>query len=971
MGVIGTLSARIMADAAGVTAGMGLTRAELKLTRQAFLDSRTDADKLQTALDLLGRARDKGAYKSEQDYAAAVAEVRRQLDPAVAAEQQAAAAAKQLADAVDQSKARLQEQIATLGMDAAALERHKLAQQGATQAQVAEVAALQQQLAAKRNAQQAATDQAAAAQRAEQQAAAAAKQLAEAVGNTKARLQEQITTLGLNSAELERHKLAQQGASQAQIAEVATLQQQLAAKKAAQQAEADASAAAQRRVAAAEQERAAKIAEGKRMTDAARPAIEGYQQKLERLQSMRGYMSLDAYGKAMRDMRVDMIQAIPVVGSLFNALQQIPIVGSLARSALTAGPLGMILGGAAGAAAAGLGMLKSAWSGAGERLGEQKEAKASARRLGVDPEEYLRLSAAAAKYRVEVTAVETALYKSNEKVGEAMQGGEEARKTFDRMGLSWQKLAQLAPEQQFFVINAAIQKHATGAERAAAAQDVYGKAVREIAPLLSLTAAEYDKLSAKQREAGIVLSAPELARIDAANAKIKESKEAWKGLTNTLSPMKAEAEATWAGFSGSAYRGLTAFVRQFGDVRAATLAAAPKKDQTDATAVANSQLAAQKAQEKAQEEAAKVAQQFRDEVQKLDEALKAESYTLGMTARQAEIWKLQQKGLSDFDAGEKLRYARQIEARKLTFDTTQELTNQIVAFQKSADVVKRFELALQGVNREQLSTIARLQNVRQVQEEANKSQEQGQATWWKTWETARRGQLESRDLATGRSSNTVPKDTAASEANELRRQWETRREIARMAREGAFPEEQNRILQIRNMTNEFERQSEALQRRQKLMDDSRAAAESVRNPEQIYADQLRKYQEMLDAGGVTLEQYRRLQQRAQQEMSRGIGGDRRAGVEAVRFGSAQAADAAWGMQRQFQMAQQQAAIEARVNQERAGAGKAPIGAAQADPKQQAAQQAAYWEKQLSVLNNLLAAIERLERSAPTIAKAGR
>jgi len=95
---IGTLAARIMADASGIKSGMGLTRSELKITRQAFIDSSTDVDKLNTALAQLESARDKGAFQNEEQYARALAAVRAELDPVVIAQREAAEAARQLAD---------------------------------------------------------------------------------------------------------------------------------------------------------------------------------------------------------------------------------------------------------------------------------------------------------------------------------------------------------------------------------------------------------------------------------------------------------------------------------------------------------------------------------------------------------------------------------------------------------------------------------------------------------------------------------------------------------------------------------------------------------------------------------------------------------------------------------------------------------------------------------------------------------
>lgn len=96
---IGTLSARILMDASGLKSGMGLTRAEMKLTRAAFEASTTDVEKLERALKTLESARDKGAFRDEQQYARAVAAVRAELDPAAKAARDFAAGKKAAGDA--------------------------------------------------------------------------------------------------------------------------------------------------------------------------------------------------------------------------------------------------------------------------------------------------------------------------------------------------------------------------------------------------------------------------------------------------------------------------------------------------------------------------------------------------------------------------------------------------------------------------------------------------------------------------------------------------------------------------------------------------------------------------------------------------------------------------------------------------------------------------------------------------------
>lgn len=138
MPTIGTLAARMLADASGIKSGMGLTRQELRLTRTAFLETRTDSQKLQAGLDVLAKANAKGAFRSAAEYANAVERLRNELDPTVIAQ-------RKLDDSVDKLTASLKDQIATAGMTADQIELYRLKQQGATPEVIGNVAALQRQ----------------------------------------------------------------------------------------------------------------------------------------------------------------------------------------------------------------------------------------------------------------------------------------------------------------------------------------------------------------------------------------------------------------------------------------------------------------------------------------------------------------------------------------------------------------------------------------------------------------------------------------------------------------------------------------------------------------------------------------------------------------------------------------------------------------------------------------------------------
>jgi hypothetical protein len=761
---IGTLSARILADASGIKSGMGLTRSELKATREAFMATRTDAEKMQAALDVLAKANAKGAFKEAKDYEAAVKETRRQLDPAVKAQEAARAEAERTAS----ERQRADEREAAAVISRNRTEREKYSD--------------------------------------------AVRRLAElkAGGQFK-------------------------GNEDAYRREIERLKETLPAIRAKRDAEQNA------------------IRETRRLFDdyAARRRAE-----LER-------------------------PAVNPLGHLGGAT--VPTAGT--------NNLRMLAGGAAGAAAAAVGgMAAGIWSGAGEQLAEIREAAKSATKLGVDPKTYLRLAEAAREFRVETGAVENAVFRAQTKIGEAMAGMEEPRKAFDALGLSWDKLSKATPVEAFTAINEAIQRQGTVADRAAAAQKLYGESVRELGPLLQLTRDQFDALTKAQEAKGLILLPSELEKIKAAGDAVKDNEQAWRGLTRSVAPFRAEVDTAWSGTKASIWGGLQSWVQEFRDAHK-TLAdyaaeSAATAGPVDATAAARTQVAALEAQKKAREEAAQKAKEFREEVGRLDQGLAIEAATLGMTGRQAEIYRLRLRGLSDDMANLFLRHARWNEAAKLTADLTKQLSRDatIANWRMSADQAKLYELALQGVNREQLESIRILQVLRAQQQAFAQTQDKATESWFKTWEAVRQQQLQA---AGGRD----PKDQAASETAELRRQLELQKLIAQMKREGASGDEINARVRLAEMSNEFERQAEALGRRNKVFEAGRQIAESVKTPQEKYRDEIRKIEEAEAAGAFVKNEYSRATKRAADEFARAANQSRQArGVEGVRAGTAAAED---------------------------------------------------------------------------------
>jgi hypothetical protein len=69
-------------------------------------------------------------------------------------------------------------------------------------------------------------------------------------------------------------------------------------------------------------------------------------------------------------------------------------------------------------------------------------------------------------------------------ISEASRGGKEASSVFEALGLSGEALAAMAPDQAFMAVAGAIKGMGSAYDRAAAAQDIFGKAGLEILPLL-------------------------------------------------------------------------------------------------------------------------------------------------------------------------------------------------------------------------------------------------------------------------------------------------------------------------------------------------------------------------------------------------------------------------------------------------------------------------------------------------------
>lgn len=514
---IGTLSARILMDASGVKSGMGLTRAEMRLTRQAFIDSTSDVQKLETALGTLASARDKGAFADEQAYAAAIAAVRAELDPTVQAQQAVTAA-------VDEQLATLQQAIAIYGMSAEELSRYQLAQQGATAEQLAAVQASQQQLQALRD-QTAAAQQAAAA--ANQQAAAdeaASAATAAAVDRVTTGLQEEIATRGMSAEETELWKLAQAGASQASLQAVAALQREAQALR--DEDAATAAAAAETNRLENEVEQAAQALRMEAATAGmtadqiqvyklqTQGATAAQVQLIRQLQAQRSAAQQAAGGHkdlagGLQSVIGGTGGAIPGVSGLTNMLQ----LGHPVLIAAAVAVGGLVI--AYKAARAGLDWYVD---GVKEALGSIDKLSKESRTLGTSVQGLREMRFALGEIGgLDVGETDKAMERLTKAIGEANAGGKSQIETFKALGLESAKLAQVGTDEAMKQVADALAGVPSRTEQARLAMELFGREGQSVARAMEGGRAAIEAAGAASREYAGVITEMDAAQIEATN----------------------------------------------------------------------------------------------------------------------------------------------------------------------------------------------------------------------------------------------------------------------------------------------------------------------------------------------------------------------------------------------------------------------------------------------------------------------
>jgi hypothetical protein len=134
----------------------------------------------------------------------------------------------------------------------------------------------------------------------------------------------------------------------------------------------------------------------------------------------------------------------------------------------------------------------------------------------------------------DIQNMRTGLKTLTNKFDDAKNGGSGAIETFERLGLSMEDIKDLSREDLFAKVIEGFQNMEDSTERAALANDLFGRSGQELAPLFNTTSEETKELIEKLHEVGGVMSDEAVKN----GAKFQDSlttlKTAFSGATNTL-----------------------------------------------------------------------------------------------------------------------------------------------------------------------------------------------------------------------------------------------------------------------------------------------------------------------------------------------------------------------------------------------------------------------------------------------------
>ncbi|HVS73140.1 MAG TPA: hypothetical protein VHQ47_17930 [Phycisphaerae bacterium] len=154
------------------------------------------------------------------------------------------------------------------------------------------------------------------------------------------------------------------------------------------------------------------------------------------------------------------------------------------------------------------------------QIGEQFSNMAA--RTGVSIEALTALNYVASQTGTDIDTVENGIRKMQKSLLDASEGLSTATDAFNALGLSVADLQGLSPEQQFRKIGDALNRITDPSMRAALAMEIFGRTGTALLPMFEMGSEGIDRLIARAKELGLVLSTADVQAAGAFNDKLAE-----------------------------------------------------------------------------------------------------------------------------------------------------------------------------------------------------------------------------------------------------------------------------------------------------------------------------------------------------------------------------------------------------------------------------------------------------------------
>lgn len=155
-------------------------------------------------------------------------------------------------------------------------------------------------------------------------------------------------------------------------------------------------------------------------------------------------------------------------------------------------------------------------------------------KLGLSTDAYQSFDYVLKVAGTDMASMTTGMKTLTNKLDDAKNGGEDAQAMFAALGISMDKLATMSREDLFKSTIEGFQSMEDSTERAALANDLFGKSGQNLAPLFNMTTEEMDDLLEKTKEYGMVMSEDEVKNAAAYTDAMTTLKGTMTGLKNSL-----------------------------------------------------------------------------------------------------------------------------------------------------------------------------------------------------------------------------------------------------------------------------------------------------------------------------------------------------------------------------------------------------------------------------------------------------